>query len=110
MDKKLVTYRAAECYFHRVSLNFTLSWKICSGVFNVTSFRGAEMDQVLRKMEARRQQYVALHVTSLPDGANMRRLTLEKESPDLSVFDYCQLSPDLMLILQSFNSAEGCSH
>lgn len=42
---------SAECYFHKVSLNFTLSWKICSGVFNVTSFRGAEMDQVLRKME-----------------------------------------------------------
>lgn len=52
---------------------------------------------------------MALHVTSLPDGANMRRLTLEKESPDLSVFDYCQLSPDLMLIIQPFNSAEGYS-
>lgn len=30
-------------------------------------------------------------------------LTLEKESPDLSIFDYCQLIPDLMLITFQFS-------
>lgn len=102
--------KAAQCYFHWVSLNFTLSWSICSGVFNVASFRGAEMVQVLRTMNEGRWQCSGLHVRPLEDRGLMRLSTItdlgerQRESPDLSTFDYCQLSPDLMLITFQFHS------
>lgn len=40
---------------HPAALNITQPLKICSGIFNVPSFGGAEMDQVLLEMKEGRQ-------------------------------------------------------
>lgn len=54
---------------HRAALDITHPLKICSGIFNVPSFGGAEMNQMLLEMKKGRQPEVEFNVGSLQGGA-----------------------------------------